>query len=587
MLTYQSPLRDIQFVVHELLDTQAMLRHCNQEEFDTEAIDHVLVAAGQFASEVIAPLNAIGDKEGCSISADGSVKTPAGFRDAYKRFTANGWHGLGCSREFGGQGFPSIISSAVAEIFGGANMAWASYPSMSNATFVNIEANASAELKAEYLPKLASGEWAGTMCLTEPNAGTDLGLLRTRAVPLADGSFLITGTKIFISGGDHDLTDNIVHLVLARLPDAPPGVKGISLFLVPKYLPSPDGSGGTSNRVTCSSVEEKMGIHGNSTCTINFEESTGWLVGERHKGLAGMFVQMNHARIQVGIVAIGVMEAAYQKALSYAKERVQGRAAGVASGAAADPIIHHADVRRMLLTQKANIEGMRALALLAAQLSDGEHMYPEASMRAASASLLGLLTPIVKSMASDLGLESTLLAMQVFGGHGYIRENGVEQHVRDVRIVGLYEGTNGVQAMDLLGRKVLHDGGERLSGFFELVSKYTRSLHDDGKLAEFVGPLADLATRVETLTRELMSQAKNDPHAVGAAAAPYLRLVGHLVLAWLWARAAEKSFAGLDSGDPIYASKITTARFYYQRQLPQTLALIAEIRAGSSVLTGP
>ncbi|RST48667.1 acyl-CoA dehydrogenase C-terminal domain-containing protein [Variovorax sp. MHTC-1] len=587
-MNYQSPLRDFQFVLHELLQVPSMMEACGQAEFDAATIDQVLTAAGQFASDVIAPLNAAGDQHGCTMPAPGVVRTAPGFKDAYDEFTRNGWHGLACSPEFGGQGFPSVVDTAVTEMFGGANMAWSAYPGMSHATYVNVAANGSAEQKALYLPKIASGEWAGTMCLTEPNAGTDLGLLRTRAVPQPDGTYSISGTKIFISGGEQDLTENVMHLVLARMPNSPQGVKGISLFIVPKFLPDASGAVGPRNAVTCGSIEHKLGIHGNSTCTMNFDGATGWLLGEAERGLAGMFVQMNYMRVMVGVIAIGVMEAAYQKALAYAKERLQGRVAGArSSNQGADPIAGHADVRRMLLTQKANVEGARALALWASQLSDLQRLHPDAARRAEAGELLGLLTPVVKAMASDLGVESTLLAMQVFGGHGYVRENGVEQHLRDVRIIGLYEGTNGVQAMDLLGRKVLGDHGKRINALLDMAGAFAETCGPRKAMREFAEPLAQLVADVRQLTAELVSASANDPHASGAAAVPYLRLVGHLALAWTWARMAEVSINKPESTDPIYASKIATARFYFQRILPQTAALRAEIRAGSSALMEP
>jgi alkylation response protein AidB-like acyl-CoA dehydrogenase len=587
-MTYEAPTRDFRFVLHELLQVPAMMKDCGQPEIDADTIDQVLAAAGQFAAEVIAPLNASGDEHGCSMPAPGVVKTPPGFKAAYDEFSKNGWHGLACSPEFGGQGFPSVVDNAVAEIFGGANMAWSAYPGMSHATYVNVAANGNAAQKALYLPKIASGEWAGTMCLTEPHAGTDLGLLRTRAVLQADGSYRITGTKIFISGGEHDLTENIMHLVLARMPESPPGVKGISLFIVPKFVPEADGRIGPRNAVSCGSIEHKLGIHGNSTCTINFDGATGWLLGEPDKGLAAMFVQMNYMRVAVGVIAIGVMEAAYQKALAYAKDRQQGRVAGTrAAGTPADAIVGHADVRRMLLAQKANVEGSRALALWTAQLNDLQHLHPDAAKRREAAEVLGLLTPVVKAMASDLGVESTLLAMQVFGGHGYIRENGVEQHLRDVRIVGLYEGTNGVQAMDLLGRKVLADQGQRMVAFLNLAGAFSESCKPREAMREFSAPLARLVAEARQITAELVQTAAGDPHAAGAAAMPYLRLIGHLALAWMWARAAEVALSRSDSSDPIYASKLATARFYFQRVLPLSSALCAEIRAGSPALMEP
>lgn len=587
-MNYQSPLRDFQFVLHELLQVPSMMQSCGQSEFDVDTIDQVLTAAGQFASEVIAPLNAAGDQHGCIMAAPGVVQTPPGFKQAYDEYTRNGWHGLACSAEFGGQGFPSVVDSAVTEMLGGANMAWSAYTGMSHATYVNVAANGSAEQKALYLPKIASGAWAGTMCLTEPNAGTDLGLLRTRAVPQPGGTYSISGTKIFISGGEQDLTENVMHLVLARMPNSPQGVKGISLFIVPKFIPDASGGVGPRNAVTCGSLEHKLGIHGNSTCTMNFDGATGWLLGEADRGLAGMFVQMNYMRVLVGVTAIGVMEAAYQKALAYAKERLQGRVAGAKpSNQGADPIAGHADVRRMLLTQKANVEGARALALWTSQLSDLQRLHPDAAKRTEAGEMLGLLTPVVKALASDLGVESTLLAMQVFGGHGYIRENGVEQHLRDVRIIGLYEGTNGVQAMDLLGRKVLGDQGHRMNAFLDMAGAFSEACSPRKAMREFAEPLAQLVADVRQLTAELVSASANDPHASGAAAVPYLRLVGHLALAWTWARMAEVSINKPEATDPIYASKVATARFYFQRILPQTAALRAEIRAGSSALMEP
>lgn len=579
MSLYKTPLRDFQFVLHELLETSALMQSCGRAEFDAGTIDQVLSAAGQFAEEVMAPLNASGDEEGCVLQ-DGVVTTPSGFREAYRQYIANGWSALGCSAEHGGSEFPAAVENAVSEIFGGANMAFSAYPGMSTATYVNLRANGSEELKALYLPKMASGQWAGTMCLTEPQAGTDLGLLRTRATPQGDGSYRLTGSKIFISGGEHDLTENIVHLVLARLPDAPPGVKGISLFLVPKVIPKADGSLGERNAIVCGSIEHKMGIHGNSTCTMNLDGATGWLVGEPHKGLAGMFVQMNHLRLGVGITAIGVMEAAWQKSLRYANERVQGRTPGSVS--AADAIVLHADVRRMLLTQKAYVEGLRALALWASQLIDVSREHPEAERRRDAAALVALLTPVVKAMSSDVAIESTLTAMQVFGGHGFIRESGVEQHVRDVRIIGLYEGTNGVQAMDLLGRKVLGDGGARMIDFIKQVTAHAKAHRERSALQEFAAPVVELARHVREVTLELLELAPGDPHAAGAASVPYLRLAGHLALSHMWLRAVEVALPKAGSGDPFYAAKVATARFYFRRLMPQSIALCEEIRAGSA-----
>jgi hypothetical protein len=579
MSLYKTPLRDFQFVLHELLETSTVMQSCGRADFDADTIDQVLSAAGEFAEGVMAPLNASGDEQGCALK-DGVVTTPSGFREAYRQYIENGWSALGCSAEHGGSNFPAAVENAVSEIFGGANMAFSAYPGMSQATYVNLRANGSEDLKALYLPKMASGEWAGTMCLTEPQAGTDLGLLRTRAVPQADGTYRLTGSKIFISGGEQDLTENIVHLVLARLPDAPPGTKGISLFLVPKVIPDADGSLGERNAIVCGSIEHKMGIHANSTCTMNLDGATGWLVGEPNKGLAGMFVQMNHLRLGVGITAIGVMEAAWQKSLRYANERVQGRAPG--SKSAADTIVLHADVRRMLLTQKAYVEGLRSLALWASQLIDVSHSHPDAGRRGEASALVALLTPVVKAMSSDVALESTITAMQVFGGHGFIHESGVEQHVRDVRIISLYEGTNGVQAMDLLGRKVLGDGGALMGEFVRLVTAHAQAQQAQPGMQEFVAPVTQLARRVGEITSELIAFAGNDPHAAGAACVPYLRLVGHLALSHMWLRAAQVALPKAASGDPFYASKVATARFYLRRLMPESISLCEEIRAGAA-----
>lgn len=577
---YHAPLRDLQFVLHELLDVST--GSAIAEIADPDTINQVIEAAGQFATEILAPLNGIGDLQGCTMPSSGVVTTPEGFKNAYKRFSEAGWTALACQSEHGGQGLPNAVNAAVMEIFAGANMAWAAYPGMSQAAYTCLAANGSDAQRALYLPKLASGEWAGTMCLTEPHCGTDLGLLRTRAVPNADGTFGITGTKIFISGGEHDFTDNIVHLVLARLPDSPPGVKGISLFLVPKFLVSPEGDLAERNAVTCGSLEHKMGIHANATCTMNFDGATGYLVGEPDKGLAAMFVMMNHARLLVGVNAIGLMEAAYQKALGYAKDRTQGRSpTASARNSPADPIIEHADVRRMLLTQKAYIEGTRAFAQWACQLSDTQHFGDDSGIRHQAAELSALVTPIVKAFSSDLAVECTSLAMQVLGGHGYIVDNQVEQHLRDARIIPLYEGANGIQAMDFLGRKVLLDQGTRLEMFLAIVTEFIDANADNPVLREFTAPLSSATDVLRNATHEVSRQAKADPHVLGSVAASYLRLAGHVGLAWMWARMAAIGLVNTASADPIYASKVSTARFYFKKLLPEIQSLAAAIAAGS------
>lgn len=586
MSAYLAPVRDLRFVLHELLDVCAAVPGAGDEALDRDTLDQILEAAGTFAAEVIAPLNGSGDREGCRMPSAGVVTTPTGFRAAYDRFTEGGWTALACDPAHGGQGMPSVLDNALYEIFCGANMGWAAYPGMSHAAYTCLASNGDAEQQALYLPRLASGEWAGTMCLTEPHAGTDLGLLRTRAQPRADGSHAVTGTKIFISGGEQDLTANIVHLVLARLPDAPPGVKGISLFIVPKFLPTAEGGLGERNALACGSIEHKMGIHGNATCTMNFDGATGWLLGEANRGLAAMFVMMNHARIVVGVNAIGLMEAAYQKALGYARDRTQGRAPALAARSGpADPIVAHADVRRMLLTQKAYVEGTRAFALWASQLADVQHRGADPKERERAALLLALATPIVKAFSSDLAVECTSMAMQVFGGHGFISDNGVEQHLRDARIIPLYEGANGIQAMDLLGRKVLADGGAGLWAFLDSVDAFAASQASVAGMRRFSDALGDVVALARRAAREQIDRAALDPHAAGAAAVPFLRLIGHVALAWMWARMAAVALAQRAGDDPFYRAKLATARFYFERLLPETRSLAMVLAADASEWT--
>jgi alkylation response protein AidB-like acyl-CoA dehydrogenase len=465
MPSYTPPLREMQFVLHELLDVTSQLKELPQHaDLEVETIDAVLEEAGKFCAEVIFPLNQVGDREGCTYAGNGVVTTPSGFKEAYRQYVDGGWAALGAAPEFGGQGLPYVISSVMSEMMNSANQAWTMYAGLSHGAYNALMAYGTPEQKELYLPKLVSGEWTGTMCLTEAHCGTDLGLLKTRAEPQADGSYIITGTKIFISAGEHDLAENILHLVLARLPDAPGGTKGISLFIVPKYLPLPGGGIGERNGVMCGSIEHKMGIHGNATCTINLDQAKGWMVGAPNRGLNAMFVMMNSARLGVGMQSLGLAEVAYQNSLAYAKVRQQGRSltGPKAAGQPADPIIVHADVRRMLLTQKAYVEAARAFCYWAGLAIDREHKHPDPAVRKDMADLVALLTPVIKGFITDNGYESTTLAMQVLGGHGYITEWGLEQYVRDARINMIYEGTNTVQALDLLGRKVLGDVGARL-----------------------------------------------------------------------------------------------------------------------------
>ena len=586
MPQYTPPLRDFQFVLHELLDAAqvfaGMPRHA---DVSRELMDQVLAEGGKFCAEVLFPLNRTGDEEGCHYQGDGVVTTPKGFKAAWDLFKAGGWPTLTCDPALGGQGLPQAIGMAFQEMMNSANQAWAMYPGLTHGAYDCLREHGTPEQKALYLPKLVSGEWTGTMCLTEAHCGTDLGMLRSRAEPQADGSYRITGTKIFISSGEHDLAANIIHLVLARLPDAPQATKGISLFLVPKFVPEADGSLGERNGIRCARIEEKMGIHGNATCVMDLDGARGWLVSEANRGLQAMFVMMNAARIGVGMQTLGLMETAYQNSLAYAKDRIQSRSltGPKQPDKPADPIIVHPDVRRMLLTQKAYTEGCRAFALWLALQADRADHHPEADVRKDAADLLTLLTPIVKAFITDNGFLTTNLALQVYGGHGYIREWGMEQYVRDARINMIYEGTNTIQSLDLLGRKVLQDNGAKLRKFGELV---TALIEDEGhrdEMAEFINPLAELAGKVEKLTMEIGMKAMRNPDEAGAAAVDYLRVVGHLVLSYFWARMASIALQK-PSDDRFYASKLATARFYFAKLQPETAMLIRSARAGSDPL---
>ena len=585
MPSYTAPLRDMHFVLFDLLDVErelaAMPRYAG---VDRAVIEAVLEEAAKFATQVIQPLNQVGDREGCTWHGDGVVTAPTGFREAYAQFIAAGWPSLSCDPDFGGQGLPVVVNNRCFEMWNSSNQAWLMYAGLSHSAYECLVAFGTDEQKATYLTKIVSGEWTGTMCLTEPHCGTDLGLLRTKATANDDGSFALTGTKIFISAGEHDLAPNILHLVLARLPDAPPGVKGISLFLVPKFLPDGAGGIGARNAIHAGSIEHKMGIHGNATCVMNLDGATGWLIGEPHRGLAAMFVMMNSARLGVGMQSLGQAEVAYQNAAAYAKTRLQGRAAtgAVFPAQPADPLLVHPDVRRMLMTARAYTEGGRALAAWSALLIDREHSHPDAAVRADAAALMAFLTPVVKAFLTDNGWETTTLCQQVFGGHGYIDESGMDQFVRDARINMIYEGTNGIQALDLLGRKVLGDAGARYRRFAGLVAAFLQEHEAREDLREFTGPLAKLLADTTAITAELARRAQADPNEVGAASVPYLRIIGHLVFAWLWARMATLAIAR--PGDAFHRAKLVTARFYFARLLPETAARLAEIRSGAGVL---
>src|ERR1700677_479598 len=511
---YAAPLRDMQFVLHELLNVEGEIKQMPKHaDLDADTINAVLEEAGKFCSEVLFPLNQSGDQEGCTYVGDGVVTTPKGFKEAYKQYVEAGWPALGCDPEYGGQGLPAFVNNALYEMLNSANQAWTMYPGLSHGAYECLHAHGTPELQRTYLPKLVAGVWTGTMCLTEPHCGTDLGILRTKAEPNSDGSYSISGTKIFISSGEHDLAENIVHLVLARLPDAPMGTKGISLFIVPKFVPNQAGEPGERNTVKCGSIEHKMGIHGNATAVINLDNAKGGLVGEPNKGLNAMFVMMNAARLGVGMQSLGLTEVAYQNAVAYAKDRLQMRALSgpKAPDKPADPIIVHPDVRKMLLTARAYAEGARAFCSYVALQIDKELNHPDEEVRKDAADQGALLTPIIKAFITDNAWTATSEAMQVFGGHGFIAEWGMEQYVRDARINMIYEGTNTIQSLDLLGRKVLMDNGAKLRKFGEKIKAFVEENGPDEAMSEFITPLGDLGDKVTKLTMEIGMKAFQNP----------------------------------------------------------------------------
>ena len=590
MPSYTPPLRDMQFVMHEVLSVadeyKAMPRYA---EVDADTINAVLEEAGKFAANVTFPLNISGDEEGCTLDkATHEVTAPKGFKEAYAQYVEGGWPALSCDPAYGGQGLPFVLNQCLYEMLNSANQAWTMYPGLSHGAYEALAAHGTEAQKQTYLPKLVSGEWTGTMCLTEPHCGTDLGLLRTKAEPQADGTYKITGAKIFISAGEHDLAPNIIHLVLARLPDAPKGSKGISLFVVPKFHVKADGSLGERNPIFCAGLEHKMGIHGNATAQLVIEGATGTLVGEPNKGLAAMFVMMNAARLGVGNQSLGLTEVAFQNALAYAKDRTQMRSlSGVkAKDKDADPIIVHPDVRKMLLTAKAYAEGGRALQIFCTLLLDKEHYHPDEKVRKDSGELVALLTPIVKAFITDNGHISTNACMQVFGGHGFIKEWGMEQFVRDNRINMIYEGTNTIQSLDLLGRKVLGNNGATLKKFGKLIGALVAEEGVNEKMAEFINPLAMLGDQMTKFTTELGFKGMQNPDEVGAAAVDYLRVAGHLVFGYLFARMAQVALREIAAGntDPFYVGKLQTARFYFAKLFPETATLMRTARAGGKAL---
>jgi alkylation response protein AidB-like acyl-CoA dehydrogenase len=585
MTTYSAPLRDMRFVLHELLEVGELAMLPGYEEATPDLIDAVLEEGAKLAENVLFPLNRSGDEEGCTFE-NGVVRTPKGFREAYDQFREGGWTGMSADPAFGGQGLPAVVKVALDEMICSANLSFGTYPGLSGGAYKAIEHHADDGLKALYLPKLVAGRWSGTMCLTEPQCGTDLGLIRTRAEPNGDGTYRVTGTKIFISAGEHDLTENIVHLVLARLPDAPAGIKGISLFLVPKFLPR-DGEPGPRNGVRCGGLEHKMGIKASATCVMNFDGATGWLVGEPHRGMRAMFTMMNEARLEVGIQGLGIAETAYQSAVAYARERLQGRAlsSSKAPDQPADPILVHPDVRRMLLTMRAFTEGGRALACWVGQSIDRARRHPEPEARKSADDFVALMTPIVKAYFTDQGSACANLGVQVMGGHGYIREWGMEQLVRDARITQLYEGANGIQALDLVGRKLPAHFGRYLRTFFHPVMAFIEQHQMNAALADFVLPLAKAFARLQQVTLHVAQQGMKDPDEAGAASCDYLRLFALVAMAYLWARMAEIAQARLAGGvedRAFYQAKLATARFFMAKILPESGALFAQIMAGSA-----
>ncbi|MBH9255625.1 acyl-CoA dehydrogenase C-terminal domain-containing protein [Pseudomonas aeruginosa] len=587
MPEYNAPLRDMRFLLNDVFDAPALWQRLPRlaERIDADTADAILEEAAKVTGGLLAPLNRSGDEEGAQWQ-DGAVRTPAGFREAYATYAEGGWVGLTGNPAHGGMGMPKMLAVQFEEMMYAANASFSLYSTLSAGACLALDAHGSEELKNRYLPNMYAGTWAGSMCLTEPHAGTDLGIIRTKAEPQADGSYRISGTKIFITGGEQDLTENIIHLVLAKLPDAPAGSRGISLFLVPKFLVGDDGALGARNAVHCGSIEHKMGIKASATCVMNFDGASGWLVGEVNKGLAAMFTMMNYERLSIGIQGIGCAEMSYQSAVAYARERLQSRAptGPVARDKAAAPIIVHPDVRRMLLTMKALTEGGRAFSTYVGQQLDLAKYAEDQEERSQAEALVALLTPVAKAFFTDTGLESCVLGQQVFGGHGYIREWGQEQLVRDVRIAQIYEGTNGIQALDLMGRKVVANGGLFLSIFSREVRAFAAGAN--AELAEFVTPLLTALDLLDNLTQGIVARAGNDPREIGAASVEYLHLFGYTAYAYLWARMAAAALRQREVDPAFHDGKLATARFYFARILPRVHSLAAAVEAGSESLYG-
>ena len=589
MPSYAAPVRDTRFVLDHVLGLDRYTNLPGFESASADLVEAILTEGGKMASEVLFPLNLSGDKEGCTRHPDGSVSTPAGFKAAYDQYVAGGWTTLHAPEEFGGQGMPMVLATALGEYMSSANQAFEMYFGLTSGAISALLAKGSDELKQRYIPDMVSGKWTGTMNLTEPHCGTDLGLIKTKAVPQGDGSYAVTGTKIFISAGEHDLAENIIHLVLAKTPDAPEGSKGISLFVVPKYFVNEDGSSGDRNAVSCGSIEHKMGIHGNATCVMNYDGATGWMVGEENKGLAAMFIMMNAARLGVGLQGLGQAEIAYQNAVHYARDRRQGRAltGPKEPNEKADTLFVHPDVRRMLMEGKAITEGLRALILWAALQVDLSHHAATPEERQAADDMLQLLTPVVKGYGTDKGFDIAVASQQVFGGHGYIWENGVEQYVRDARIAQIYEGTNGIQAMDLVGRKLPMNGGRALQAFLKVVAEEATAAKGDERLAGFADALEKASGQLGAATMWLMQNAMKNPDNAGAGAHHYMHILGIVATGLMWLRMATAATVQIDAGEgdaKYLEAKLVTARFFAERIMPDAGSLRRKLEGGAEAL---